>query len=79
MRQRVDQRQLRLRFAIETKMPAGERGVDSGAVLPTPEKTIFLGIAAGLEHAVEFASGNDVETRAGLRRAAAGSPDCRWL
>ena len=67
-RQRVDQRQFRLRFAIEVLTSRRQRLVDLAARFPDSRKNHRLRIAAGLQHAIQLAAGNDVEARAGLRQ-----------
>ena len=63
----IDQRQLGFRFAIEAADIVLERVVDFLRGFPTPEKTTLRGIAAGFENAEQFAAGDDVESRAGIR------------
>ena len=66
VRQSVDQRQLRLRFAIENENSGGQRRVDFGRGFADAREYDLLGIAAGLQHAKQLAAGNDVESRSGL-------------
>ena len=50
---------------LKQRTPASSAARISARVLPTPEKTTCAGIAAGREHALELAAGDDVEAAAG--------------
>ena len=62
----VDQRQFRFRLAIEAVDAARERVFHFGRGLAHAGENHLGRIAAGLEHAKQFAAGNDVEARAGF-------------
>ena len=64
----IDQRQLRFRLAIEAVNAAGQRVFDFAGGLAHAGEDHPRWVAAGLQHAKQFAAGNDVEARAGLRQ-----------
>ena len=66
MRQGVDQRQFRFRFAVENEDAGFESRVDFGRGFADAREDDLLRIAAGFEHAEELASGNDVESGTGF-------------
>jgi hypothetical protein len=53
---------------LKHRMPVFSASSISAAVLPTPEKTIFAGIGAGGEDALEFTCRDDVEAGATARQ-----------
>ena len=62
----VDQGEFRLGFAVEAVYAALQRVFHFGGGFADAREDDLRGIAAGLKDAVEFAAGDDVETRAGL-------------
>ena len=62
----VDQREFRLRFAVEAVDAAFQRVFHFRGGLADAGEDDLRGVAAGLKDAVQLAAGDDVETRAGL-------------
>ena len=62
----VDQREFRFGFAVEAVDAAFQRVFHFGGGLADAGEDDLRGVAAGLKDAIEFAAGDDVETRAGL-------------
>ena len=66
--QRVDQRQFGFGFAVEGEDSGFEGRVDFRGCFPYTGEHDVTGIAAGLEHAVQLAAADDVESRSGRRQ-----------
>ena len=64
MRQRVDQRELRLGFAVEVMNARGQRFADFRGGFADARKNDLRRIASGPEDAEQFAAGDDIEARA---------------
>ena len=77
--QRIDQRQLGLGLAIEHVDAALQRVVHLAGGLAHAGEHDFGRIAAGLDHAIEFAARHDIEPRAGLGQQRQNGRATNWL
>ena len=78
-RQRIDQRQFRLRLAIEHADAALERVIHlRGGLAHAGKNHLATDRRPRLQHAIQFAAGNDVESRAGLAPAARECRATSW-